>query len=211
MGLTRNQVYGLPYRGFESHPLRQETPRCAKQETNSHMANPEDRKNFYTREELELCGTGDLFGDDTGKLPSGNMLMFDRIVEINSDGGLHSRGFMEAELDINPELWFFGCHFDRDPVMPGCLGLDALWQLGGFFLAWVGCKGKGRALGAAKVKFSGQVLPTAKKVTYTLNMKRVITRKLSMVIADGTVAVDGRTIYTADSLRVGLFISTDNF
>ena len=139
------------------------------------------------------------------------MLMTDRITHIATDGGKYGRGQVQAELDIHPDLWFFGCHFESDPVMPGCLGLDALWQLGGFFLAWRGCKGKGRALGAAKVKFSGQVLPTAKKVTYTLNMKRVITRKLSMVIADGTVAVDGRTIYTTDSLRVGLFISTDNF
>jgi 3-hydroxyacyl-[acyl-carrier protein] dehydratase/trans-2-decenoyl-[acyl-carrier protein] isomerase len=117
----------------------------------------------------------------------------------------------QPELDINPGLWFFACHFDEDPVMPGCLGLDALWQLCGFFLSWSGCKGKGRALGAGKVKFTGQILPTAKKVTYTLDMKRVIARRLSMVIADGTVAVDGRVIYTADDLKVGLFLSTDSF
>ncbi len=175
------------------------------------MANLENKKNSYNRDELETCGSVGLFGADAGKLPAGNMLMFDRIVEINDDGGLHTKGYIEAELDINPELWFFGCHFVGDPVMPGCLGLDALWQLCGFFLTWKGCKGKGRALGVGNVKFSGQVLPTAKKVTYTLNMKRVITRKLIMVIADGTVAVDGRTIYTADDLRVGLFLSTDNF
>jgi len=116
-----------------------------------------------------------------------------------------------AELDIRPDLWFFDVHFKGDPVMPGCLGLDALWQLCGFFLSWSGCKGKGRALGSGLVKFTGQILPTAKKVTFALNMKRVITRRLSMVIADGTVSVDGRTIYTADDLRVGLFLSTDNF
>jgi 3-hydroxyacyl-[acyl-carrier protein] dehydratase/trans-2-decenoyl-[acyl-carrier protein] isomerase len=175
------------------------------------MAIPENRKNSYTREELELCGTGDLFGADTGKLPTGNMLMFDRILEIDSDGGSHGKGHIVAELDINPDLWFFACHFVDDPVMPGCLGLDALWQLCGFFLSWAGCKGKGRALGSGNVKFTGQILPTAKKVTFTLDMKRVIARKLSMVIADGTVSVDGRIIYTADDLRVGLFLSTDSF
>jgi 3-hydroxyacyl-[acyl-carrier protein] dehydratase/trans-2-decenoyl-[acyl-carrier protein] isomerase len=175
------------------------------------MNKPENRKSSYSREELELCGTGALFGPDTGKLPTGNMLMIDRIIEINDDGGLHGKGYIEAELDIHPDLWFFGCHFVEDPVMPGCLGLDALWQLCGFFLSWGGCKGKGRALGSGQVKFTGQVLPTAKKVIYTLNMKRVITRRLSMVIADGTVSVDGRIIYTADDLRVGLFLSTDSF
>ena len=175
------------------------------------MTNHEDRKDSYTRNDLELCGTGDLFGSDTGKLPTGNMLMIDRIVEINEDGGAHGKGYIKAELDIKPDLWFFGCHFQDDPVMPGCLGLDALWQLSGFFLSWIGCKGKGRALGSGLVKFSGQVLPTAKLVTYTLNMKRVISRRLSMVIADGTVSVDGRVIYTADDLRVGLFLSTDSF
>ena len=175
------------------------------------MNNPEDRQSSYTRDDLELCGTGGLFGSDTGKLPIGNMLMIDRIVEINNDGGLHGKGYIKAELDIKPDLWFFGCHFDGDPVMPGCLGLDALWQLSGFFLSWIGCKGKGRALGSGQVKFFGQVLPTAKIVTYTLNMKRVISRRLSMVIADGTVSVDGREIYSADDLRVGLFLSTESF
>ena len=175
------------------------------------MNKPEDRKNTYTRDDLVLCGSGGLFGLDTAKLPTDNMLMIDRIAEINNDGGLHGKGFIEAELDINPDLWFFGCHFVDDPVMPGCLGLDALWQLCGFFLSWSGCKGKGRALGSGQVKFTGQILPTAKKVTYTLNIKRVITRRLSMAIADGTVSVDGRVIYTADDLRVGLFLSTDSF
>jgi 3-hydroxyacyl-[acyl-carrier protein] dehydratase/trans-2-decenoyl-[acyl-carrier protein] isomerase len=174
------------------------------------MSKPENIKDSYSREELVLCGTGELFGADTGRLPTGNMLMMDRVIQINADGGLHGKGYIEAELDINPELWFFDCHFVDDPVMPGCLGLDALWQLCGFFLSWAGCKGKGRALGCGQVKFTGQVLPTAKKVTYTINVKRVITRRLSMVIADGTVSVDGRVIYTED-LRVGLFLSTDNF
>jgi len=175
------------------------------------MSNPENRQNSYTRNDLELCGVGDLFGQDTGKLPTGNMLMIDRIVEISDEGGLHGKGYIKAELDINPDMWFFGCHFDGDPVMPGCLGLDAMWQLCGFFLSWIGCKGKGRALGCGQVKFSGQVLPAAKKVTYVLNMKRVINRRLSMVIADGVMSVDGRDIYSADDLKVGLFLSTESF
>ena len=175
------------------------------------MNKPEDRKSAYSREELELCGTGALFGEDAAKLPSGNMLMVDRIIEINDDGGPHGKGYIKAELDIRPDLWFFDCHFHDDPVMPGCLGLDALWQLCGFFLTWGGCMGKGRALGCGEVKFTGQVLPTAGKVTYNLNMKRVITRRLSMVIADGIVSVDGRDIYSAEDLKVGLFISTDSF
>jgi len=160
---------------------------------------------------VELCGAGELFGPATARLPTDNMLMFDRITRIDSDGGEHGKGRIEAELDIRPDLWFFGCHFVDDPVMPGCLGLDAMWQLCGFFLAWAGCPGKGRALGAGKVKFTGQVLPTAKNVTYTLDIKRLIARKLSMVIADGSMAVDGRTIYTAEDLKVGLFLSTDSF
>lgn len=175
------------------------------------MEKPVNQRSSYSREELELCGAGSLFGPGTGKLPTGNMLMVDRIIEINKDGGQHGKGYIRAELDIQPDLWFFGCHFVDDPVMPGCLGLDALWQLTGFFLTWLGCLGKGRALGAGQVKFTGQVLPNAKKITYTLDMKRVISRKLTMAISDGTVAVDGRTIYTADDLRVGLFLSTDGF
>jgi 3-hydroxyacyl-[acyl-carrier protein] dehydratase/trans-2-decenoyl-[acyl-carrier protein] isomerase len=169
------------------------------------------RKNAYDRDDVVSCGVGELFGPATAKLPTGNMLMFDRILQINDDGGAHGKGRIDAELDIRPDLWFFGCHFVDDPVMPGCLGLDALWQLCGFFLAWSGCEGKGRALGAGKVKFTGQVLPTASKVTYHLDIKRLIARKLSMVIADGSMAVDGRTIYTAEDLKVGLFLSTDNF
>jgi 3-hydroxyacyl-[acyl-carrier protein] dehydratase/trans-2-decenoyl-[acyl-carrier protein] isomerase len=175
------------------------------------MTDPRNIKSSYSREDLELCGTGELFGAETGKLPTGNMLMVDRITNIDCDGGTHGKGSITAELDVDPGQWFFGCHFRDDPVMPGCLGLDALWQLCGFFLSWSGCKGKGRALGAGAVKFTGQVLPTAKKVTYTLNMKRVIARKLSMVIADGAVSVDGRRIYTAEDLKVGLFLSTESF
>jgi 3-hydroxyacyl-[acyl-carrier protein] dehydratase/trans-2-decenoyl-[acyl-carrier protein] isomerase len=139
------------------------------------------------------------------------MLMVDRIVKIADEGGAHGKGEIRAELDIRPDLWFFGCHFPGDPVMPGCLGLDATWQLVGFFLAWIGNPGRGRALGVGDVKFTGQVLPTAKQVSYQIDIKRVINRKLVLGIADGQVAVDGRVIYTMKDLRVGLFTSTEGF
>jgi 3-hydroxyacyl-[acyl-carrier protein] dehydratase/trans-2-decenoyl-[acyl-carrier protein] isomerase len=175
------------------------------------MADNQPRQSAYSHDELVLCSEGGLFGIDNARLPSGNMLMMDRITSISSTGGSYGKGLVEAELDIRPDLWFFACHFEGDPVMPGCLGVDALWQLGGFFLGWSGETGKGRALGAGKIKFTGQVLPTAKRVSYTLNIKRLISRKLSLVLFDGEVAVDGRKIYTAEDLKVGLFQSTDNF
>ena len=175
------------------------------------MEIPQDRKNAYDKAELERCARGELFGPDTGRLPVGNMLMMERIIEVNTDGGAYGKGEIQAELDINPDLWFFACHFIDDPVMPGCLGLDALWQLAGFYLTWAGNPGKGRALGVGKVKFSGQVLPSAKKVSYTLNVKRIISRKISLIIADGIVSVDDREIYLANDLRVGLFTSTADF
>ncbi|NHO66222.1 3-hydroxyacyl-[acyl-carrier-protein] dehydratase FabA [Aestuariicella hydrocarbonica] len=170
-----------------------------------------NRKNAYNRDDLLECGHGRMFGAGNAQLPIPNMLMLDRITSITVDGGEFGKGEIVAELDINPDLWFFECHFPGDPVMPGCLGLDAMWQLVGFFLAWKGNEGKGRALGSGDVKFTGQVLPTAKKVTYRITLKRVIERKLVMGIADGSVSVDGREIYTAKDLRVGLFQSTDNF
>jgi len=165
----------------------------------------------FTREELLKCGQGELFGPGNAQLPVPNMLMMDRITHIRNDGGLFGKGEIKAELDINPDLWFFECHFQGDPVMPGCLGLDAMWQLVGFHLGWLGHPGKGRALGVDEVKFTGQVLPKAKLVTYQIDIKRVIARGLIMGIADGTVSVDGRAIYTAKGLRVGLFSRTDNF
>lgn len=165
----------------------------------------------FDRDELLKCGHGEMFGPGNAQLPVPNMLMMDRITKISDEGGLHGKGEIIGELDIHPDLWFFQCHFPGDPVMPGCLGLDAMWQMVGFFLAWVGNPGRGRALGVGEVKFTGQVLPKAKKVTYRINMKRVISRKLVLGVADGSVEVDGREIYTAKDLRVGLFTSTDSF
>jgi 3-hydroxyacyl-[acyl-carrier protein] dehydratase / trans-2-decenoyl-[acyl-carrier protein] isomerase len=162
-------------------------------------------------EELLKSGRGELYGPANAQLPLPPMLMMDRITLITEDGGKYGKGQMTAELDIHPDLWFFSCHFQGDPVMPGCLGLDAMWQLVGFFLCWMGGPGKGRALGAGEVKFFGQVLPTAKKVTYKIDIKRIITRKLYMAIADASMEVDGREIYTANDLRVGLFTSLSDF
>lgn len=170
-----------------------------------------NKKNSYTLEELLRCARGEIFGDGNAQLPSHPMLMFDRIISITEDGGKFGKGQIIAELDIKPELWFFACHFNNDPVMPGCLGLDAMWQLVGFFLGWMGAPGSGRALGAGEVKFTGQVTPANRMVTYYIDMKRVILRKLIMGVADASMDVDGKVIYTAKDLRVGLFKSTEGF
>ena len=169
------------------------------------------KQSSYTKEELLKCGRGEMFGPGNAQLPLPPMLMFDRIVSITEEGGKYGQGQIIAELDIKPDLWFFDCHFTGDPVMPGCLGLDAMWQLIGFYLGWKGGPGRGRALGAGEVKFTGQVLPTGKLVRYHIDLKRVIMRKLVMGIADARMEVDGREIYVANDLRVGLFTSTDNF
>jgi len=169
------------------------------------------QQDSYNKEDLIKAGTSEMFGEGNSKLPSGNMLMMDRILTITEEGGEFDKGYIIAELDITPDLWFFDCHFKGDPVMPGCLGLDAMWQLVGFFLSWTGGPGKGRALGVGEVKFSGQILPTAKKVTFRIDFKRVIKRRLYMGIANGSVSVDGCEIYTAKDLKVGLFTDTSKF
>ena len=169
------------------------------------------QKNSYSYDDLISCGEGKLFGEGNAKLPLPPMLMFDRITEINNGNGKYNKGRILAELDIDPSLWFFDCHFKGDPVMPGCLGLDAMWQLIGFYLCWLGNPGKGRALGSSEVKFFGQVLPTAKKVTFEINMKRVINLDLTVGIGEGSMSVDGREIYTAKGLKVGLFEDTSSF
>lgn len=163
------------------------------------------QKSSYAREDLLACAHGTLFPTPLPKLPLPPMLMVDRITQISSDGGSHGKGELIAEFDIKPDLWFFACHFEGDPVMPGCLGLDALWQLTGFFLGWSGASGSGRALGLGELKFTEQILPTTKLVTYKLDFKRVINRRLVLGIADGQVLADGKVIYEATDLKVGLF------
>tara|TARA_B100001996_G_C18643337_1_gene586452 strand:- start:132 stop:650 length:519 start_codon:yes stop_codon:yes gene_type:complete len=170
-----------------------------------------EQKDSYSHEELLECAKGNMFGEGNAQLPNTGMLMFDKIIKISEVGGEYDKGYIDASLDIKPNLWFFDCHFINDPVMPGCLGLDAMWQLVGFYLGWSQYPGRGRALGVGEVKFTGQILPTAKQVTYKINIKRLITRKLIMGIGDGIAYVDGREIYTAKDLRVGLFTSTEGF
>ena len=166
------------------------------------------QKNSFNYEELIACGKGELFGEGNAKLPLPPMLMFDRITEIKKDIGEFKKGFIKAELDIKDNLWFFDCHFQNDPVMPGCLGLDAMWQLVGFYLGWTGEPGKGRALGVNSVKFTGEVLKNTKIATYEINMKRILKKEGAVVgLADGILNADGKTIYKAENLKVGLFKS----
>ena len=164
------------------------------------------KKNSYTYNELINCGNGQLFGEGNAKLPLPPMLMFDRITEINDGNGTFKKGFIKAELDIKSDLWFFDCHFKADPVMPGCLGLDAMWQLVGFYLGWLGNPGKGRALGVGAVKFTGEVLQNVKTVTYEIDMKKILSPGGTTVgLANGIVSADKKKIYSAESLKVGLF------
>jgi 3-hydroxyacyl-[acyl-carrier protein] dehydratase/trans-2-decenoyl-[acyl-carrier protein] isomerase len=166
------------------------------------------QKNSFTYEELIACGKGDLFGEGNAKLPLPPMLMFDRITKIDNNSGEFKKGIIKAELDIRENLWFFDCHFKGDPVMPGCLGLDAMWQLVGFFLGWTGEPGKGRALGVNSVKFTGEVLKNVKMATYEINMKRILKKEGTTVgLANGVLSADGKIIYRAENLKVGLFKS----
>ena len=175
-----------------------------KEKTSDMPSNFQD-KNSFSYEDLIACGKGTLFGPGNAQLPSPPMLMFDRVTQITTEGGAHGKGTVVAELDVKPSLWFFECHFENDPVMPGCLGLDAMWQLLGFYLGWTGAPGSGRALGLGELKFTGQVLPETKLVRYVLDIKRVINRSLVLGIADGKVLADDKVIYEASDLRVGLF------
>ena len=160
----------------------------------------------FSYDQLIASGEGRLFDADSGRLPLPPMLMFDRITHIGSDDGAHGLGKIVAELDVKPDLWFFACHFQGDPLMPGCLGLDAMWQLIGFYLTWLRLPGRGRALGVGEVKFTGEVDPAVKLVTYEIHITRVVKRKLNMAIGDARLLADGKEIYTATDLRVGLFL-----
>ncbi len=168
-----------------------------------------ERRDSYDYEDLLACGRGELFGPGNAQLPLPPMLMFDRITNISETGGEHGRGQVVAEMEIRPDLWFFPCHFKGDPVMPGCLGLDALWQMLGFFLGWIGAPGKGRAVSVGEVKLAGMITPEVKRVEYIVDLKKVIRRKFALGIADGYLKADGTLVYSAKDLRVGLFVGAN--
>lgn len=168
-----------------------------------------EKQSSYSYDDLIKCGNAELFGPGNAQLPAPPMLMFDRITHISEEGGEFGKGVMIAEFDVKPDLWFFDCHFKGDPVMPGCLGLDALWQMTGFYLGWLGGKGRGRAIGVGEVKFTDQVKPTAKLITYEVHIRRVVMRQLVLGIANGVMAVDGETAYTTKDMKVGLFQDED--
>jgi len=163
------------------------------------------KQHQYSKDDLLNMAEGNVFGPENGKLPKPPMLMIDRILEVNEDGGTYGKGYIKAEMDIDPSLWFFHCHFKNDPVMPGCLGMDGFWQLVGFFLSWIGGRGRGRALGVKELKFKGQVRPYHKTITYIIDFKKVITRPVFMAWADAKLEIEGRTIYFAKDVQVGLF------
>jgi 3-hydroxyacyl-[acyl-carrier protein] dehydratase/trans-2-decenoyl-[acyl-carrier protein] isomerase len=195
--LALNQDHGVS--SLETVHPREITVTDLKETISKHV-----RQSSYDYEELLAAGRGEIFGIGNAQLPLPPMLMFDRISEISATGGEYGKGVMRAELTVNPDLWFFGCHFKGDPVMPGCLGLDAMWQMVGFFLAWVGGEGHGRALGLGELKLAGQVLPDVRKIVYNLDIKRVMRSRLVLGIADGWLSADGEIIYRAKDLRVGL-------
>lgn len=180
-------------------------PRRATRQDGTERQTMPSRRSSFEYEDLLACGRGELFGPGNAQLPLPPMLMFDRISKISAEGGAHGRGQIRAEFEVRPDMWFFPCHFKGDPVMPGCLGLDAMWQLLGFFLGWLGAPGRGRALAVGEVKFSGMVVPGVKLIEYGIDLKRIIRRKLTLGIGDGWLKADGKTIYSALDLRVGLF------
>jgi 3-hydroxyacyl-[acyl-carrier protein] dehydratase/trans-2-decenoyl-[acyl-carrier protein] isomerase len=207
----RRSFHALPHGGKNLTGVIRTYPRLAQTGRISPRIVFMTRLDSFNHQQLTECAQGAMFGPGNARLPAPPMLMFDRITRITEDGGAFGRGQIVAELDIRPDLWFFACHFQDDPVMPGCLGLDAMWQLAGFFLPWLGESGRGRALGVGEVKFTGQVLPSAKLVRYEIDIRRVMRGKLNLVIADGRTYVDDRLIYEAGNLRVGLFRSTEGF